>query len=236
MVYETANSRVTRRSFFSRFGAGVTVLGTGLAGAPLALAQSPSKGFRPQRHSQDDWMDQLPGKKHRLVFDTTTPAGFGAALAYANNYLIASKDGYGLDNQDHGIIIVARHFSTTFAYRDAMWAKYGKAMPPPATMDDPKTKQRPDFNLFNAAGYGQALPNLGATIDEVVKKGVHFAVCQMATTFFSGMLAQATGSTQDAVYKDLTANLIGNSHLAPAGIVAVSRAQERGYTLSTAIG
>ena len=43
------------------------------AGAPLASAQSSSTNFRPARHAQDDWMDKMPGK-HRLVFDTTTPA------------------------------------------------------------------------------------------------------------------------------------------------------------------
>ncbi len=135
-------------------------------------------------------MDKLPGK-HRLVFDTTTPAGFGAAVAYANNFLTADKDGYGLTDQDHGIIIVARHFATPFAYNDAMWAKYGKAMPPFVVIDDPKTKQRPAINLFNVGTYGLDLPNLGTTIPDVVKRGVHFAVCQMATKFFSGMLAQA---------------------------------------------
>jgi hypothetical protein len=179
-------------------------------------------------------MDKLPGK-HRLVFDTTTPAGFGAAVAYANNFLTADKDGYGLTDQDHGIIIVARHFATTFAYNDAMWAKYGKAMPPFVVIDDPKTKQRPNFNLYNVGGYGLDLPNLGTTIPDVVKRGVHFAVCQMATKFFAGPLAQATGGNADAVYNELVANLVGNSHLAAAGIVAVNRAQERGYTLSTAV-
>ena len=179
-------------------------------------------------------MDKLAAK-HRLVFDTTTPAGFGAAVAYANNFLTASKDGYGLTDQDHGIIIVARHFATPYAYNDAMWAKYSKAMPPFVVIDDPKTKQRPTINLFKASGYGLDLPNLGTTIDDVVKRGVHFAVCQMATRFFAGPLAQGTGGNADAVYNELVANLIGNSHMAPAGIVAVNRAQEHGYTLSTAI-
>jgi len=96
-------------------------------------------------------MDRIPGK-HRLVFDTTTPAGFGAALAYANNFLTASKDGYGLNDQDHAIIIIARHFSTPYAYNDAMWAKYGKSLPPMVTLDDPKTKQRATINLFAVAG------------------------------------------------------------------------------------
>src|SRR5262245_14852476 len=119
------DSPVARRSFLTRLGAGMTVLGSGLA-AGTGVANAQSAGVRPARHTQDDWMDKLPGK-HRLVFDTTTPAGFGAAVAYANNFLTADKDGYGLTDQDHGIIIVARHFATPFAYNDAMWAKYGKA-------------------------------------------------------------------------------------------------------------
>jgi intracellular sulfur oxidation DsrE/DsrF family protein len=213
----------------------MTVLGSGLAaGTPVANAQSSAGSSRPARHAQDDWMDTLPGK-HRLVFDTTTPAGFGAAVAYANNFLTADKDGYGLTDQDHGIIIVARHFATTFAYNDAMWAKYGKAMPPFVVLDDPKTKQRPTVNLYNVGTYGLDLPNLGTTIPDVVKRGVHFAVCQMATRFFAGPLAQATGGNADAVFNELVANLVGNSHMVAAGIVAVNRAQERGYTMTTAV-
>jgi hypothetical protein len=222
-----------RRSFLTQLGAGVTVAGAALtSGAPVATAQS-SSSFRPAAHTQDDWMDKIPGK-HRLVFDTTTPAGFGAALAYANNYLTASKDGYGLTDQDHAVIIIARHFSTPYAYNDAMWAKYGKALPPMVTLDDPKTKQRSTINLFAVSGYND-LPNLGTTIPDVVKRGIHFAVCQMATTFFAGMLAQATGSTQPAVYQELTSNLVTNAHMVAAGIVAVNRAQEHGFTLCTGV-
>jgi intracellular sulfur oxidation DsrE/DsrF family protein len=223
-----------RRSFLTRLGAGVTVAGTALAsGAPLANAQSASGSFSPARHTQDDWMDKLPGK-HRLVFDSTTPAGIGAAIGYGNNFLIASKDGYGLNDQDAAVIIIARHFSTPFAYNDAMWAKYGKAMPPPAALDDPRTKQRAAVNLYGVAAYTDGA-NLGTTIDTVVKKGVHFAVCQMATRFFAGMLAQAVGGTADSVYAELTSNLIPNAHMVAAGILTVNRAQERGFTLATAI-
>jgi len=229
-----ATSNLARRSFLTQLGSGVTVAGTALAaGAPAANAQSSSTNFRPARHTQDAWMDKMPGK-HRLVFDTTTPAGFGAGLAYANNYLMANKDGYALNDQDHAIIIIARHFSTPFAYNDAIWAKYGKAMPPMVVMDDPKTKQRPDFNLYGKDGYDD-LPSLGTTIPEVEKKGVHFAVCQLATRFFSTIVAKATGGNADAVYNELVANLIPNSHMVAAGIVAVNRAQEHGFTLTTAI-
>jgi len=223
-----------RRSFLTQLGAGVTVAGAALAsGTSVASAKSSSASFSPARHAQDDWMDKIPGK-HRLVFDTTTPATFGIALAYANNYLISSGTGYGLKDQDTAIIIVARHFATPFAYNDAMWAKYGKAMPPPAALDDPKTKQRALVNMYGVASYTDGA-NMGTTLDEVLKKGVHFAVCQLATTFFSGMLAQATGGTATSVYSELTANLVGNSHLVASGILGVSRAQEHGFTLCTAV-
>ena len=36
-------------------------------------------------------------------------------------------------------------------------------------------------------------------------------------------------------YNELAANLVPNSHMVAAGIVAVNRAQERGFTLVTAI-
>jgi hypothetical protein len=222
-----------RRSFLTRLGAGVTVAGGALgSGVSIANAQSASASFSPARHAQDDWMDKIPGR-HRLVIDTTSPAGFGAALAYANNFLNASAE-YGLKPQDNAVIIIARHFSTPYAYNDAIWAKYGKAMPPMVVIDDPKTKQRPTINLFAATGYDD-LPNMGTAIPEVLGKGIHFAVCNLATTFFAGIIAQASGGKQPDVYKELTSNLIGNAHLAAAGIVAVNRAQEHGFTLTTAV-
>ena len=100
-------------------------------------------------------------------------------------------------------------------------------------MKDPKTGEVPGFNLFNAAGYGMDLPNFGTTIDAVVGRGVHFAVCQMATQFFAGLLAGQAGNKQ-AVYDELAGSLVGNSHMVAAGVVGVNRAQEYGYTLVSA--
>lgn len=228
-----SNSRTERRSFLTQLGAGMTVAGAAFAaGDAPAAAQAAGKPFHPARHQEDAWMNALPGS-HRVVIDTTTPHGFGEALAFAGNFLTASASGYKLTDHDSAVIIVARHFSTPFAYKDPIWAKYGKGMPPVATMKDPKTSQVPAFNLFNAAGYGLDLPNFGTTIDAAVGRGVHFAVCQMATQFFAGMIAGETGNKQ-AVYDELAGSLIGNAHLVAAGVVGVNRAQEYGYTLITA--
>ena len=237
MSEHTPISPVARRSFLTTLGAGMSVAGVSLvAGAPEAAAQSAAGGgagrFQPARHTQDDWMDTLPGK-HRFVFDTTNAAGFGAALLYANNFYTANGTGYGLKDDDAAIIIVARHFSTPYAYKDAVWAKYGTAMAGVTGLNDPKTKQPPAVNVYNAPG-NDSLASMGNTVDALVKRGVHFAVCQMATRFIAGLLA-GPGGNADAVYNELSSNLVANSHLVPAGIVAVNRAQERGYTFASVV-
>ena len=230
------HSSVARRSFLSRLGLGMTAVGAAI-GVGEAAAQSsspaPAAGGRwqPSRHAQDDWLDQVPGQ-HRFVFDTTSPDGFGGAMMYANNFFIANQAGYGLKDADLAVVIVARHDSTQFAYNDAMWAKYGTVLGARAGVVDPQTKQAPKVNIYNAATRVGGLASFGTTIDALAKRGVQLAVCQMATRRFAGAIAQATSGTADAVYSELVANLVPNSHMVPAGIVAVSRAQERGYSFA----
>ena len=144
----------------------MTMLGATLAaGESAAEAQSAGSGtWQPGRHPQDDWLDQVPGR-HRFVFDSTSPAGFGAALLYANNFFLANQAGYGLGNAEAAVVIVARHNSTQFAYADAIWAKYGATIGRAADFEDPKTKQRPVINVYNAPDYGVLLPSLGTTVD-----------------------------------------------------------------------
>ncbi len=166
MSDHTPISPVARRSFLARLGAGMSVAGVSLVGgAPEAAAQAATgvARFQPARHTQDDWMDALPGK-HRFVFDATTAPTFGAALAYANNFFVASESGYGLKDPDAAVIIVARHFATPFAYKDAIWAKYGTPLTGVTSLSDPKTKQPPTINLYNTAGYDN-LANMGTTVD-----------------------------------------------------------------------
>ncbi len=228
------SSPVARRSFLSRLGLGMTAVGATL-GSSLVTAQAqtpaPAARWQPSRHAQDDWLDQMPGQ-HRFVFDTTTFEGLGGAMLYASNYFLANQNGYGLGNADLAVVLVVRYKSTVFAYNDAIWAKYGAVMAQRENLTDPQTKQAPKVNIYNAPALVAQLPSQGNTLDSLLKRGVHLAVCQMATRRVAGAIAQATGGTADAVYNELVANLVGNSHMVPAGIVAVNRAQERGYSFT----
>ena len=226
---------LARRSFLSQVGSGISAAcaATLVGGAATLQAQSTGRGRpQPSRHAQDDWFDQLPGQ-HRLLLDTTTANGFGSALLYANNFFNSSQTGYGLKDSDSAVVIVVRHFATLFAYNDAVWTKYGVPMSQRINFNDPQTQQPAKINVYNSASHGAALPSLGNTLDAVLKRGVHLAVCQLATRLFSGGLAQATGGTAEAVYNEVVGNLVANSHVVPSGIVAINRAQERGYTFAS---
>ena len=122
-----------------------------------------------------------------------------------------------------------------------MWKKYG-ALAKMTGAVDPQTKQPATTNIHIAGAtttVHRTPPAATRTADESIanlaRRGTQFAVCQMATRFFAGQLAQAGGSTTDAAYTELTSNLVPNSHMVAAGILAVNRAQERGYTLATTI-
>jgi hypothetical protein len=218
-----------RRSMIS--GLGAAAVGVALASRPSA-AQSTGAGgrFQPARHQQDAWLDAVAGR-HRTFIDASTPRGAGEALLYANNLYEANKSGYSLADGDIVVVACMRHFATPFAYNDAIWKKYGKVLSMMIEFTDPKTKQPPSTNLLNSAAYGEALTNFGNTIDAVVKRGTRFAVCDMATHFFATQLAMQTKGNADEIYKELVANTIPNSHMVAAGVVAVNRAQEYGFTL-----
>jgi hypothetical protein len=201
------------------------------AGSAEARAQSrPIARWQPERHEKDDWLDQLPGK-HRMVFDTTKPDGFGEAIAFASNFIRVNQTDYAVPSNELAIIIVARSRSTPFAYNDAMWDKYGVPLAARANFTDPKTRQAPKLNVYKSEEYGDQLPTRGTTLDSLLKQGAQLAVCQVATRGFAGAIADAVGGKTDTIYEELVANIVNNARMVPAGIVAVNRAQERGYSL-----
>jgi hypothetical protein len=215
------SGRVARRSFLSRFGAGATAFGAAFAaGAVPARAQGPLGGtdWKPARHAEDDWMDALPGA-HRFLFDNVDASGFEGAMLYANNFIDVNRNSYGVENDQLAVIIVARHNSTPFSFNDAMWEKYGESFAGRLG------------GTFEAGTPATANP-YRARLERLFDKHLQLAVCGVATRGFAGVAAQSVGADTNAVYEEITNNLLPNSHLTPAGIVAVNRAQERGYSFS----
>jgi intracellular sulfur oxidation DsrE/DsrF family protein len=218
-----------RRSFLSRLGVTAAAVGLGSAKAfaqsgttkPSAESGSAKASversdlWQPARDTKDDWFDQIPGR-HRLFFDTLTDTGLRDARAFANNYFDASKSGYGLEQGEVAVVICLRHRATPFAFNDTFWAKYGPALADSLKLADPKTAANPHK----------------AQLEALIKRGVHFAVCDMASHRFAGGIARKVDGDAEAIYKEMVATVVGNAHFVAAGIVAVNRAQERGYSIA----
>ena len=216
-----------RRAFLSQLGvgAGVGAVGAAVAGVPAMATDTANAPWQAARHPQDDWYDKIPGV-HRFLFDSASADGMGWALQFATNYYTANQQAYGLKDSDLAVIIVARHKATSFAYNDSIWAKYGKQISEQAEYTDPKTKEPPKINIYGPAGETAQAGKMEA----LIKKGAQFAVCATSSRGIATRIAKANNLDVDAVFKEITANLIANSHLVPAGILAVNRAQEHGYS------
>ena len=142
-----------------------------------------------------------------------------SALTYATNFYLANQSGYGLQNGDLAVVIVARHFSTQFAFNDSIWAKYGDTISSLIDKSKGPSKANPQLNQLNG----------------LIGRGVHLAVCEMATTFIAESIAKAVKADSKDIVSEIKANLLPNSHMVAAGIVAVGRAQERGYSFVHAV-
>ena len=233
MPEEPLKSPVARRSFLRRLSAGATAFGAAFAaGTASASPQTGSIGsdWTPTLHELDDWFDRMPGG-HRFILDNTTADGFAGAMAYANNFFQVNNDFYGLSDSDMAVVLLARHSSTPFAFNDAMWEKYGASWADMARFNDPRTNRAPTANLYNA-GPITGLGNRGLTLDGLVGRGMKIALCQVAARGFAGAAARAAGADTDEVFEEVMDNLLEGVQPVPAGIVAIGRAQERGFTFS----
>lgn len=211
------------------------IAGLGAAGAGLALAGQTAHaqrarergGFQPARHELDAWMGELAGS-HRIFVDSATPQGGAEALIYANNLYQAQINAYAGSEDDLAMIVCFRHFSTPFGFTDAIWEKYGKAIQD--LVQFPAGNEVPTVNPVNTPGRTD-LPNFGMTVDSITAKGAKIAICDNATRFFSAQVAAATGASANDIYAELRAGALDNSRFVPAGVMALTRAQEYDYSV-----
>ncbi len=231
---------IGRRAFVTGAGAGAaTAALAAVAGQARAReADAPPARWQPTFEKQDAWME-LPGR-HRFVFDCASATGAGDGVEFADAYFLASQSGYQLAPADLAVILILRHYATVFAYDDRIWAKYGAAFGKMLKFTDPKTKAAPVRNVYlNDPGPDPKKKDKDkdkkentATLAALARKGVHFAVCGLATQGIADHLADMDKTKSAAIHAELVAALIPNAHLMAAGIVALNRTQEHGYAIA----
>ena len=210
------------------------ILGLGLvlgAAAGGRAAAAPAQTAGATMESQDDWLDR-GGRRHRMVFDSVTGTGAGDALAFARNFCTVNAKAYGIDQKEISALVIFRHLSTPFGFRDAIWSQHGAVLVDRTKLNDPRTGAAPAVNLFDVDLKDSGLPNRGTTLTALAALGVRFGVCASATHAISETIAKKSGGDAESIFRGLSANLIPGAVLVPAGIVALGRAQERGYMVS----
>jgi hypothetical protein len=220
------SKNIERRSLVKVMGT-AAIAGMAVSASTANAQSSENSGFTPMRHSDDAWLDALSGS-HRVFIDSSTALGGSDGLIYAGNILNAHSQAYAGSDSDYAMVLCFRHFSTPFAFSDAVWEKYGELFHNIMQFPDPATGEAPRINLMNSAS---ARPVPGVTINDLVSRNLQFAVCGMATQFFSGMIANNMGLSANAVYEELVDSVVPNSRFVSAGVVATTRAQEYGYSL-----
>jgi len=229
-----------RRSFLNRLSAGVAALGAAAAPRPLQAAPVAPQPWRPERHPQDDWLDQVPGR-HRFFYDTTTGNGAGDAITFATNFFVANKSGYDLGDEDLAVVICLRHWSTPFAWTDAMWAKYGlgeyhglkDASGKPYTRNVFHRPTKNDVHLLMQAIQSPTIPmfadfTVALGIENLQKMGTKFLICNNALGGWTGELEARGKGTMAAIDKELRANLLPGVTVVPAMVIAIEQAQTAG--------
>ena len=211
------NDRQGRRSLMS--GIGVFAAAFALGSRPAAAQTPAASTFEPARHAQDGWLDAIPGK-HRVILDVTSAAGVPDAIRFAGNIFNGNADTYGLEEAETAMVVILRHSATAFGYASALWADHGAALADFTRYTRPGTAEPPTANPFVAPS-----PN---GLDVLAVRGVQFAVCAAASRAISRRLA-GQGGDADATFNEMVANMIPSSRLVPAGVIAVTRAQEYGY-------
>ncbi len=210
-----------RRGFLGTLAAAAAA---GLASlTPLRAAAEPAPRRREPSGAADPafeaWLDRITGK-HKMVFDAPEVNG-GMAVVWPRVWLNGNNDNYGTTDAENSGVVILRHAAIPLAMQDALWAKYkfGEVFSLKEG-DAPATR-----NIFAKP---LPLPLPGTGVEQLLAKGGLFGVCNIALTIYSGAVAQKMGMDAAAVKAEWVAGLIPGVQVVPSGVLAVSRAQEKG--------
>jgi len=168
------------------------------------------------------WLDSIPGT-YRQVTDWPD-LNNGMGLGFTLSFLMTAAAAYGVPEDYVGAVLVIRHDTIPIALQDPVWAKYGLGelfhiMDP----DTGKPAMRNPFYLKPGA-----LPFPDAALQKLIERGVKVAACDLALTFYSGVVAKKMGLQHQDVKNEWLEAVHPGIQVVPSGTVACSGAVSRG--------
>ena len=194
-----------------------------IAGTAAALGLSSTSALASGHRADDSladgdaWMKPLKGK-HRQFFHAMTMAE--EPLRMANNFLDAYRDAFKAPEGHVNAVIGVHGSALSLGFNDELWKKYelGKMV----KLNDPETGAPALRNVYARGG--------AYTVESVQKRGVVILMCNTALRNRATAMSKELGVSYETMYAELSAARLPGVTLVPAMVVAVSRAQENGFT------
>ena len=220
-MFDLPKYTTPRRGFLGKLAAAAALGVTSLT--PLRLEGQPEpRRERGTDPSFEAWLNKITGKMHKMIFDAPE-VNAGMPVVWPRVWLNSNNDNYGTTDAQNSAVIVLRHAAIPLAMQDAMWAKYklGEVF----KLNDAATNAPAVTNIFAKE---LPLPLPGTGMVALLAKGALFGVCNVAITIYSGVVAKNMNLDAAVVKQDWIANLLPGVQVVPSGVLAESRAQEKG--------
>jgi hypothetical protein len=221
---EGAKQRLDRRDFMGMATAMAAIgVGAALPASIAAAADGPSTSFT-------RWLDSIPGK-YRQVTDWPN-LNHGMGPVYTLSFLNSAQVAYGVPESDLGAVLIIRHDTIPIALEDSVWAKYG--LGELLGITDPDTNAPALRNPYYLKPGGLPVePEYAhfiadAALKKLIDRGVKVGACDIALSFWSGVVAEKMELKHNDVKKEWVEAVLPGIQIVPSGTVACNGAIAKG--------
>ena len=211
----------SRRKFLNNLTAGAALTGMSSYAHILQAATPIDTKLVP---NAEKWLKEGIKGEHKIVYDGPEPHNAFPIIWTWAFYMTNNLT--DIDDNDMTGVCVLRHNAIPFAFEDKLWEKYklgemfniqDNIAQAPATRNPYFKPKEGDFPLPVIDG-----------IEKLQDRGAMFCVCDLAISFFSGMVAQSMNLKAEEVKEEWVASVLPGIQLAPSGVWALGRAQKLG--------
>jgi intracellular sulfur oxidation DsrE/DsrF family protein len=216
---QSHSALVPRRNFLLRLSQATAAVTAVLSNPARLAAESPI--VAPLGNADPDaWISRMRGEQKVIIH---AHQYFMTALVDARNMLANAREAYGVPESQFSLAVVTHGPAIQGLFKDETWDKL--ALGSFYKVNDPKTSAPATRNFYLTPQDGEPAD---AAVNDLIKRGVTFVVCNVALKNLSTKLAKAGNATPDAIYPQLASGLVDGAFLVPDVFVAMQRAQKRG--------
>jgi intracellular sulfur oxidation DsrE/DsrF family protein len=216
---QSHSALVPRRSFLLRLSQAAAAV-TAILSNPARLAAEAPNATPPTSADPDAWIARMRGD-HKVIIHAHQY--FMTALVDARTMLANAREAYGVPESQFSLAVVTHGPAIQGLFTDATWENL--SLGTFYKVNDPKTGAPSTRNFYLTPQDGEPAD---AAVNDLVKRGVTFVVCNVALKNLANKLAKARNTTPEAVYPQLASGLVDGAFLVPDVFVSMQRAQKRG--------